>query len=318
MRIGIYKDTLANGRGADVAVLSLAEGLRNRGHDAVVFEKPDLARRVAEPWDVVVSAGTNELLDLSGFKLSCPLIQQFHTNPKSQFKRKRIFRNWKIRRALRRVSAIQVLSEDFVSQVNGYGVAVAVIGNWSMRPSTVNAFAAEKMILYPAAFAKIKNHRLLIEAFGILSEEFPDWTLELYGDGPHPAAVPPAVKIFRRGSLCEAYARCAFLAFPSTDEGFGLVVAEAAMFGKPAVMLHDWIGTVAAGGGLVTAPTPEAYAEGLRQMMRNADQCRRMGENARVFCEKNYSRDIILNKWERFLTDVVGSVRCNRRAIIVK
>ena len=59
MKIGIYKDTLANRRGADIAVLALAEGLRERGHDAVVFEKPDFEKRVAEPWDVVVSAGTN-------------------------------------------------------------------------------------------------------------------------------------------------------------------------------------------------------------------------------------------------------------------
>lgn len=30
MRIGIYKDTLANRRGADAAVLALAEGLREK------------------------------------------------------------------------------------------------------------------------------------------------------------------------------------------------------------------------------------------------------------------------------------------------
>ena len=145
MRVGIYKDTLANRRGADFAVLALAEGLRERGHDAVVFEKGDFGRRMAEAWDVVVSTGTNELIDLSNCfsrrpartapfpvpRFPFPIIQQFHTNPKSQLKWKRFVRNWKIRRALRRVSAIQVLSEDFVPQVEKYCANVVVIGNWS-------------------------------------------------------------------------------------------------------------------------------------------------------------------------------------------
>ena len=45
MKIGIYKDTLSNRRGADMAVLALADGLRERGHDVVVFEKGDFAMR---------------------------------------------------------------------------------------------------------------------------------------------------------------------------------------------------------------------------------------------------------------------------------
>ena len=130
MRIGIYKDTLANRRGADVAVLKLSEGLRERGYDMVVFEKRELVSRMAERWDAVVSTGTNELLDLAalGYR-TAPIIQQFHTNPQSQFKWKRFIRNWKIRRALKRVAAIQVLQEAFVPQVAKYGPPVTVIGN---------------------------------------------------------------------------------------------------------------------------------------------------------------------------------------------
>ncbi|MBQ5795982.1 MAG: hypothetical protein IIW14_08345 [Kiritimatiellae bacterium] len=64
MRIGIYKDTLANKRGADVAVTLLADGLKERGHDAVLFEKNELDGRLGETWDAIISAGTNELLDL--------------------------------------------------------------------------------------------------------------------------------------------------------------------------------------------------------------------------------------------------------------
>ena len=42
MKIAIYKDTLANNRGADVAVRNLAAGLSERGHGVTLFEKDEL------------------------------------------------------------------------------------------------------------------------------------------------------------------------------------------------------------------------------------------------------------------------------------
>ena len=253
MRIGIYKDTLANRRGADVAVLGLAEGLRERGHQVEVFEKGALAEKTGLKWDVMIAAGTNELLDLAAAypkKFPWPVIMQFHTPPKSQFKRKRFIRNWRIRRALRRVHAIQVLRKEFVPQVAKYGTKVAVIGNWSRYEGEEPATCAEKLIIYPAAFGGKKNHALLIEAFTIAHKHYPDWSLELYGGGKAPDYLPEGVKAMGYCDLREAYRRCAFLAFPSLDEGFGLVIADAAMFGRPCIMVKDWIGTCADGVGI--------------------------------------------------------------------
>ena len=348
MRIGIYKDTLANKRGADVAVLALAEGLRERfgGRscelgvvcgEVVVFEKNDFEKRIKEPWDLVISTGTNELLDLyNHFKdnstrstrsarslFPLPVIQQFHTNPKSQFKWKRIVRNWKIRRALRCVSAIQVLSEKFVPHVEKYGVPVHVIGNWSKFSSELRVTHNSQLpiIIYPAAFAKGKNQKLLIEAFAKVAAKFPEWRLRLLGriDGRYAedcqrlvaamggtGFVHPRIEF---PGFCEdmaaEYAQCAFVAFPSVDEGFGLVVADAAAFAKPCVMVKDWIGTAKSGGGIMTRPTVAAYAEGLRRLMADAELRRTLGRAAQSFCAEHYSRETILDKWELLLADTV-------------
>lgn len=321
MRIGIYKDTLANNRGADKAVAALAKGLRERGHDAVLFEKSNFAARMKEPWDVVISTGTNELLDLYDyfslrFKKTDPLfpwpvIQQFHTNPQSQFKWKRFRRNWRIRQALRHVSAIQVLSERFVPQVAKYDAPVFVIGNWSAYDGLA-AKHAKKVIIYPAAFAKGKNQKLLIKAFARISNEFPEWELRLLGraEGRYADECRSLAEKLGKGRIgfagfCEdmaaEYGRCAFVAFPSIDEGFPLTLADAAAFAKPCVMARDWIGTVGAGGGIAAKPTVEAYAKGLRRLMSDEGLRIRMGEAAQKFCEENYSRDRILDKWETLL-----------------
>ena len=305
MKIGVYKDTFANGRGADIAVRQLVEGLVERGHAAVAFERAVFAERLREPWDVVISTGTNELLDLVGFA-GAPIVQQFHTNPQSQFKWKRFVRNWKIRRALKRVAAIQVLQEAFVPQVAKYGPPVTVIGNSVEMPATDSPSPPPgNVIIYPAARSKTKNHALLLKAFSSLRGSFPDWRLELYGDGLGRLELPPGAQAFARCDLRPAYRRCAFLAFPSTDEGFGLVIAEAASYGKPAVMVRDWIGTAGADGGIVTAPTVSAYAEGLRRLMSDPDLRRQLGESAQRFCAEHYSRAKILDKWEALLESVV-------------
>ena len=291
MRVGIYKDTLANRRGADAAVLALAAGLNERGTEAVVFEKPSLCSRVAEPWDVVIATGTNELLDLAALfpdRFPWPVVMQFHTNPKSQFKWKRFRRNRRIRAALARVRAIQVLSPAFVPQVVRYGGATG------------------KNIIYPAAWSKVKNQRLLLKAFARLTKEFPDWTLELYGAGKAPAKLPPQTKAMGYRELSAAYAQCAFVAFPSLDEGSGLVLADAAQFGKPAVLVRDWIGTAATGGGLLAGASVRAYAQGLRTLMADPERTRAMGERAREFCAANYSRERILDEWLALLAEATG------------
>lgn len=327
MRIGVYKDTLANNRGADKAVIALVDGLRERGHDAVLFEKKDFEKRIKEPWDVVISTGTNELLDITAAwghaDLPWPVIQQFHTNPQSQFKWKRLVRNWKIRRALRHVSAIQVLNERFAPQVAKYGAKVHIIGNWSAYGNAeiwVRASGMEKTIIYPAAFAKGKNQKFLIEAFMQVAAEFPDWRLRLlgrtggrYADECKRLAMKLGGEMGAAGQIdfagfcadmASEYAQCAFVAFPSLDEGFGLVIADAAAFGKPCVMVEDWIGTAASGGGIVTPPTVGAYAEGLRRLMADAELRRRLGERAREFCAEHYSREHILDNWENTIREV--------------
>ena len=311
MKVAIYKDTLANRRGADVAVAGLADGLRERGHEAVLFEKDELARRMGEKWDVFVSAGTNELLDIAAAfprAFPWPVLQQFHTDPKGQFKRKRIIRNWKIRRALGRVSAIQVLREEFVPQVGAYGPRVEVIGNWSayegVTPASAGSCAESRTVVYPGAFCKGKNQRLAVEAFAALADEFPGWTLELYGSGAFDAPLPPNVRLMGYRDLRDVYPRCAFVAFPSIDEGFGLVLADAAMFSRPAVMVRDWIGTASAGGGIAAGASVDSFALGLRSLMSDPGMRTEMGRAARSFCLGAYSRRVILDRWESALRAV--------------
>lgn len=313
MKIGLYKDTLANNRGADVAVRNLAAGLSARGHDVALFEKESLADGAKGRYDVLIAAGTSEIRDLMMDGLP-PVILQFHTDPAYQFRHwiRRWRRNRATKAAMRKCAAIQVLRDEHVQFMKRIApdVPISVIGNWSSFCEDASVFSFDRdgaacpqddagivrTVIYPAAVNKDKNQRLLVSAFEAIQPEFPEWRLELYGKGTANGFC----------DLREAYSRCSILAFPSKTEGFGLAIADAAAFGKPSVMIKDWIGTCAAGGGVVTGPTVREFAEGLRQLMSDAALRRRMGEAAMAYCAQRYSRERILDQWEQLLRNVAN------------
>ena len=311
MKIGIYKDTFANNRGADIAVKNLAAGLEERGHIVTLFEKSQFSAKARGDYDVIVSTGTNEILDLAKLDGLPPIIQQFHTDPKYPFRHwiKHWKRNRAIKAALKKTAAFQVLREEHIETLQKLiGVPkekITVIGNWSGFEDCAKILPEEKIILCPGAINADKNQSLLVDIFASIADEFPDWQVHIYGRGKmkDEAALLKRIKaknladrILLKGyaDLSEPYARCAFVALPSKTEGIPLTILDAAMFIKPTLMIHDWIGC-----GEVVAPCD--FASALRKLMSDADYRRKIGEKARAYCKVNYSRKKVLDEWETLL-----------------
>ena len=326
MKIAIYKDTFANNRGADIAVKNLAAGLEERGHKVTLFDKTEFAAKVRGDYDVIISTGTNEILDLAKVEGLPPIVQQFHTDPAYPFRHwiKRWRRNRAIKAALRRSAAFQVLSASHVCKLQKMlrGVAedrIFVIGNWSAYERVEpRECEAEKVIICPGAINNDKNQALLVDAFASIAGEFPDWQVHIYGKGK----VKDEVALMKRikshklegrvmlkgyADLTDAYSKCAFVAFPSKTEGFGMVILDAAMFGKPAVSIADWIGVCDAGGGIAEKASVSSFAEALRNLMTDEKLRVGMGKAAIEFCRREYSKEKILSSWESLLSKVSSS-----------
>lgn len=304
MKIAIYKDTFQNNRGADIAVKNLAAGLSERGHEVTLFTKIELEAKIRGEYDVIISTGTNEILDLAKFEGLPPIIQQFHTDPKYPFRHwiKKWKRNRAIKAALGKVAAIQVLREEHLKMLEKLGISapqIEVIGNWpaylSVLP-TATPTLPKKVILYPAAFNKDKNQVLLIKAFAKIAADFPDWEVHLYGRGKLKFKLPERVVVHEPGDLSKPYANCAFVAFPSKTEGFGMVIVEAATYKKPTIMIEDWVGC-----GEVVGSSVGEFAAGIRKLMSDEAYRNRLGEASYEYCAKNFSRNAILDKWEKLI-----------------
>ncbi len=122
-----------------------------------------------------------------------------------------------------------------------------------------------------------KRVHLALEAVANLDRAMP---LTVIGDGPERAALQALADSLRLTRITftgllppsEVAARLGtadLMLFPAVGEGMGLSAVEALMAGVPVVACSDGGGVVAAvqayGGGVVTAPTPEALARGIEE-----------------------------------------------------
>jgi len=333
VKIAVYKDSLSTGRGADRAVRNFAAGLAERGHAVALMERAEFLERVigGEPFDVVVAAGSNEIvdLDLKGYLARvgrAKVVLQLHLAPSGFFKWRHPLRNWRIRRAFNKADAVQVLCRSYVDAFRRLAPRppVSVIGNYTemaMPDLRRTPSVSPPTILYPAAaLNRIKNQKLLIEAFARLAADFPDWRVRLLGKDTTPYAQACRRLIEKRGlagrvvivgftdDLAAEYSKASFIAFPSVLEGFPLAVLEAAQFSLATVAQRALPGIddiVTADTGVVTGPSIGSYAEGLRRMMSDPALCAAMGDRARIYCREHFTRDKILGQWESLLESVV-------------
>ncbi len=331
MRILVYKDNLSTGRGADRAVRNFAAGLAERGHDTVLMERERFTRWMAdensEPhFDVVVATGTNEILDMeaAGFferPKRTKVALQLHLAPRGFFKWKHPIRNWRIRKAFRKVDVVQVLCRSYEAEFLKIAplAKVTTIGNYTELDACVSPSLRQKpIILYPAAaFTGVKNQALLIRAFAMLADDFPTWRLRLLGRTDTRCGRRCHRLVQRLGisdrvdfvgftrDLAAEYSNAAFIAFPSTLEGFPLALLEAARFELCPVVHSDLPGAtdIVEDGktGIVTKPNPSAFADGLRRLMSDPSLRASLGRNAKEFCADAYSRRRILDQWEALL-----------------
>jgi glycosyltransferase involved in cell wall biosynthesis len=166
-----------------------------------------------------------------------------------------------------------------------------------------------------------KDHTTLIEAFGRLADDYPDWDLKLSGDGHLRSRLEEQV---RRLGLSERvwlagfsqdigneYECADLFVIPSRFESFGLVTAEALAHGLPVIGFADCAGTnelvtTGVNGLLVSGVDRVVELEaGLRRLM--ADPCERQRLAAKgPLSVLDYSVENASDRWETVLRDVAG------------
>ncbi len=166
-----------------------------------------------------------------------------------------------------------------------------------------------------------KDQITLVEAFGRLAADHPDWILRIVGDGILRDEIEGRVRALGLESQVELpgilddieaeYRAASLFAISSRYESFGLVTAEALAAGLPVVGFADCPGTnelVADGeNGLLVSgdDRPRALAEGLETLMRDPARRKALGKRAPESV-RVYRPEQVADRWEALLREVAA------------
>nr|WP_279306682.1 glycosyltransferase family 4 protein [Microvirga solisilvae] len=143
---------------------------------------------------------------------------------------------------------------------------------------------------------KLASYRILSQALDRITDL--SWSLDIVGDGEAKAEVERffsplgnrvrfAGKIERKADLAAYYEGADLFVWPAVNEAYGMVLLEAQFFGCP-VLAGDFggVASVVKHGqtGMLTAPgDAEAFAQALRRCLKDREELRRLGLEAKRF-----------------------------------
>lgn len=351
MDIGFFVPWITTGRGGTENVgQMMANAMASRGHRVTIFtfddslapskwplsEKitlvhlPEVEGDAADDRMTVEVASRN--LDLlvglhmnrtmlryvrCAHKLDLPLVLSEHIDPR--------FPKWidafdpgERDLAMAGATRIHLLLNDFVETLDPSARGkVCVIPNTVPEPETLadpGADRAQRTLLAVSRLVPRKNQPILIEAFAKVADEFPDWRLQIVGDGPLQGqcqTLAADLRIAERVHFAGAqddvypfYAAADLFVIPSLFEGFPLTLCEAMAHGLPAIGFGVCAGVraqIADGetGLLCAGGEPEATLEAaLRQLMGDRSLRARMGRKAQRTFRERFGNATVHTAWE--------------------
>lgn len=170
-----------------------------------------------------------------------------------------------------------------------------------------------KNIISVGRLSKEKGFLDLIDVYNIVHNKFPDWTLNLIGDGAEREKIEEKIRKYgleknvilhgyqNRDYINEVLKKSSIYVMSSYTESFGIVLLEAYAFGLPAVSFTSAQGACEIisdnwDGYLVKDRDKEQMAKRICELISNYNRRFIMGKNAAKKAEE-YSSDKIKNKW---------------------
>ena len=166
-----------------------------------------------------------------------------------------------------------------------------------------------------------KNQKMMIEAFARVSEEFPEWKLVIYGEGPERDSLESLVSSFRflvssrislpgrSENIIDELNRSEIFAFSSDYEGMSNAVVEAFCVGLPIITTRvsgteDFI-KENKNGFLLERNDVDGMEMAMRELMSDENLRISIGENNRQQA-KIFKIDYIFLQWENVVNKVVN------------
>lgn len=178
--------------------------------------------------------------------------------------------------------------------------------------------AKENRMIAVGRLAYQKNYPMMFRAFAHVHQDFPDFKLFVYGDGPQKDEICDEIRQLGMGDyiilagksdhIIDEMNRSRLFVMSSDYEGMSNALLEAICVGLP-VLSTDVSGAKdlienGKNGYVVPVGDEAAFTVALKQMLSSADMMETMGQNSKSKAPE-FKEEKIVEQWEYVINDVV-------------
>ena len=254
-------------------------------------------------------------------KVDTPIITMFHFDPIYFFNQDSFRCIYKS--AVEKSTAIQVLIPEFEKTIqkefpNTYTVTIPNV----VPQASYQADTTKHKVICVGRICPHKRQLLLLEAFIKVSNAFPDWTLEFWGEEYLDIEYTKKIKLRildnkleNRIQLCgttddieQKLIASSIFVLPSLSEAFSLALTEAMAVGLPVIVTNNctFMKSMVKNNhnGLLCNDTVEDLSATLEYLMKRADKRIEYGANAKIDISA-FTKEIVYGKWETLINKIL-------------
>lgn len=274
--------------------------------------------------DVIVCTTSNyqDINLLVRLKKDIPLVVESHSICRATLGQKGLknrFTDYMYRWGLTKAQVIVALTEEDAADWRSIHPCVRVIPNIvHLNDGNVSSYD-HKRVIFVGRLDYQKRPMEMIEIWRMVYPKFPDWHLDIYGEGQQLQELEDVVHSLDMHihihqpteHIFEAYRNSSILVSTSSFEPFGLVIPEAMSCGLPVVAYDCPFGPQTIindgdNGFLVENNDRRAFADRLCLLMSNISLCKKIGQVASLSVQQ-YSAEVIMPKWRELFLGLLSS-----------
>lgn len=233
---------------------------------------------------------------------------------------KRMAQHWrkKQEKAIKELDALVVLTKADADLWKEIQQKFIIPNPITLEPNGYSTCTGKKIISV-GRLTEQKGYDLLIDAWQTIAYKYPDWIINIYGEGELHDQLQKQIcdsHLEKQIILCkpvsnilQKYIESSFYVMSSRFEGFGLVLTEAMCCGLPCISFNCPSGPSEIikdkeDGFLVENGNINALADSICFMIENEDRRKQMGEKAKENVMR-YSAEHIMKQWNELFKGLI-------------
>ena len=223
---------------------------------------------------------------------------------------------WQLKQKLKKLSRFVVLTEEDRVKWSGLDNTAVIHNPLPFYPDQTSD-CSKKEVIAVGRYCYQKGFDLLIEAWRIVAEKYPEWNLRIYGGGEQDEYLQlkeryglTSLYIERQTQeIVNKYCESSIFVLSSRFEGFGMVIAEAMACGLPVVsfacpcgprdIIHE-----GKDGFLIKNRNITQMAEKIMYLIEQDDIRKKMGYHARADIER-FKIENIAGQWKSLFEKII-------------